>query len=222
MNTLKQRISTLVKEVLAEGEQSKQQWEGEINDFLSALRSGSSDVIAEDDLIAVEIFKSRETSNDPRYVVYEPSKDPFRLRDDHFYVQNSRPLTNEELNVIKWYAERHGLDEIVSTIEESTYNEDYLDEAVNRAFKKVLKEDKFDDLFDTKRNGNMKTKGMFGFNLQSPEGEWKNEKIIYDPNTRRMSCMGVSIVVDSNASIEENVDRLYDKLIKRGFRGEED
>ena len=222
MNILKQKISTLVKEVLTEGEQSQRQWEGEINDFLSALRSSSGDVIAENGLIAVEIFKSRETSNDPRYVVYEPSKDPFRLRDDHFCIQHSRPLTDKELNVIKWYAERHGLDEIVSTIEENTYNEDYLDEAVNRAFKKVLREDKFDDLFDTKKNGNLKTAGLFGFNLQTPEGEWTNEKIMYDPNTRRMSCMGVSIVVDSNASIEENVDRLYDKLIKRGFRGKED
>jgi len=222
MNALKRKISTLIKEVLTEGEQSKQQWEGEINDFFSALRSGSGDIITEDDLIAVEIFKSREASNDPRYVIYEPSKDPLRLRDDHFYVQRSRQLTDEELNVIKWYAERHGLDGIISAIEENTYNEDYLDEAVNRAFNKVLREDKFDDLFDTKRNGNLKTAGLFGFNLQDPEGEWRNEKIIYDPNTRRMSCMGVSIVVDSNATIEDNVDRLYDKLIKRGFRSQEE
>lgn len=222
MRSLKEHISTLVRQVLTEDERSKQQWDGEINDFISALRNNSSDVIAEDDLIAVEIFKSKETANDPRYVVYQPSKDPFRLHDDHFYVQSSRQLTDDELNTIRRFADRYGLDEIVSTIEEITYNDDYLDEAIDRAIRKLLKEDKFDDIFDTKRNGYGRTEGMFGFNLQDPDGEWKSEKIVYDPNTRRMSCMGVSIIVNPELSIDDNITMLYNKLVKRGYRGQDD
>lgn len=65
------------------------QWNDEFKMFIQGLRNGEAIEVG-DNTIAVEIFKGKTASNDPRYVTF--TKGDNRLQDDHFYIQHSQPL----------------------------------------------------------------------------------------------------------------------------------
>ena len=78
----------------------------------------------------------------------------------------------------------------------------------------------FEDDFNSTRDNFMNRRspnGMFGFEMKNSEGEWEYGDVTYDPNSNTMSCMGVSIEVDSEMSVDANLEALYDELINNGY-----
>lgn len=90
---------------------------------------------------------------------------------------------------------------------------------VSNSVKKMLKEG-FSDDFKSARDKHMSRGGMFGMEMKNQEGDWQYGNITYNPNTNKMSCMGVSIDVDPDFSVDENLQVLYDALIENGYSGE--
>lgn len=96
---------------------------------------------------------------------------------------------------------------------------DMIAESVRRALKEGFEND-----FNTARDNFHKSRGglgMFGFEMKNPEGEWEYGDITYDPNTNTMSCMGVSIEVDPDMTVDQNLEGLYEELMNQGY-GQED
>lgn len=52
---------------------------------------------------------------------------------------------------------------------------------------------------------------MFGFEMKNQEGDWEYGDITFDPNTNKMSCMGVSIDVDPESSVD-GLNPLFDTI----------
>ena len=75
----------------------------------------------------------------------------------------------------------------------------------------------FEDDFNAARDKHVGRGGMFGMELKNSEGEWQYGDVTYDPNTNTMSCMGVSIEVDPDMSIDQNLEGLYEELMNNGF-----
>ena len=75
----------------------------------------------------------------------------------------------------------------------------------------------FEDDFNAARDKHIGRGGMFGMELKNSEGEWQYGDVTYDPNTNTMSCMGVSIEVDPDMSIDQNLEGLYEELMNNGF-----
>jgi len=73
------------------------QWNDEFKMFMQGIRNGEA-IEFGDNTIAVEIFKGRTASNDPRYVMF--TKGDNRLQDDHFYIQHSQPLNPKYIREI--------------------------------------------------------------------------------------------------------------------------
>jgi len=67
---------------------------------MQGIRNGEA-IEFGDNTIAVEIFKGRTASNDPRYVTF--TKGDNRLQDDHFYIQNSPQLKPSRIREIYDY-----------------------------------------------------------------------------------------------------------------------
>lgn len=109
--------------------------------------------------------------------------------------------------------------------------ESELRQMISESVKKVLNEQKknkgiplklnesFEEDFNSARD-NFKGQ-MFGFEMKNPEGEWEYGDITYDPNTNTMSCMGVSIEVDPDMTVDQNLEGLYEELMNQGY-GQED
>jgi len=93
---LKKVIAQSAKIILKESSDTDEQWKSELKAFMNGLRKGNYDVSG--DTVYVEIWKSRTASNDPRYVSYRRGDN--RLRDDHFYIQNSPRLSRRTINAI--------------------------------------------------------------------------------------------------------------------------
>jgi DNA mismatch repair ATPase MutL len=109
-------------------------------------------------------------------------------------------------------------------------DESIVREAVRKSLMNLMNEDlkkkvneAFEDDFNVakERHLSKSPNSMFGFELKNPDGEWQYGDITFDPNTNRMSCMGVSIDVDPSLSIDQNLEGLYDELVSKGF-GDED
>lgn len=90
---------------------------------------------------------------------------------------------------------------------------------ISESVKRVLKEN-FEDDFNAARDKHIGRGGMFGMELKNSEGEWQYGDVTYDPNTNTMSCMGVSIEVDPDMSIDQNLEGLYEELMNNGFSGD--
>ena len=58
---------------------------------------------------------------------------------------------------------------------------------------------------------------LFGFEMKNPEGDWQYGDVDFDPNTMTMSCMGATIDVDPDMTVDQNLEALYDELMNRGF-----
>lgn len=93
---LKKVIAQSAKRILKESSDTDAQWKSELQAFMRGLRNGNYDVSG--DTVYVEIWKSRSASNDPRYVSYRRGDN--RLRDDHFYMQQSPRLSRRTINAI--------------------------------------------------------------------------------------------------------------------------
>lgn len=78
----------------------------------------------------------------------------------------------------------------------------------------------FEDDFNAARDKHIGRGGIFGMELKNSEGEWQYGDVTYDPNTNTMSCMGVSIEVDPDMSIDQNLEGLYEELMNNGFSGD--
>jgi len=101
---------------------------------------------------------------------------------------------------------------------------DDVDESIRRNLRNVIKE-AFEDDFKSARDEYLSRKspnGMFGFEMKDSEGEWQYGDITYDPNTNTMSCMGVSIEVDPDLSIDQNIEGLYEELVNNGYTDGDD
>lgn len=87
---------------------SEDQWEDEIRIFMNGLKSGRA-IEFGDKSIGVEwkVDLNSLYENDPRFIVFEYGD--ARLRDDHFTVQHSRRLTDDELRDIRDYMVRMGM-----------------------------------------------------------------------------------------------------------------
>ena len=83
---------------------------------------------------------------------------------------------------------------------------------ISESVRRVLNETFENDFNDTRDNFYKKRSpnGMFGFEMKNPEGEWEYGNITYDPNTNKLSCMGVSIDVDPDMTVDQNIEGLYD------------
>lgn len=94
--------------------------------------------------------------------------------------------------------------------------ESELRQMISESVRRVLNEE-FEDDFNTARDKHVGRGGMFGMELKNSEGEWQYGDVTYDPNTNTMSCMGVSIEVDPDMSIDQNLEGLYEELMNNGF-----
>lgn len=90
---------------------------------------------------------------------------------------------------------------------------------IKESVKRIINED-FKDEYDNTFNKHLSKGGMWGMEMKNPEGEWEYGDIKFDPNTNTMSCMGVSIEVDTDYSVEQNLQALYDKLVESGYDNE--
>lgn len=89
-------VKRTIKNILKESDQTDEQWKNELKAFMNGLRRG--DAIIEDNVIYVQIWKSRTASNDPRYVYFKRGGN--RLYDDHFYMKQSPRLSQRTINTI--------------------------------------------------------------------------------------------------------------------------
>lgn len=86
----------------------------------------------------------------------------------------------------------------------------------------LLKENSFGNEFEQSREQyhQRKPHGLFGFEMKNQEGEWEYGEITFNPNTNQMSCMGVSIDVDPDMTVDQNIEALYEELITQGYGNE--
>ena len=87
---------------------------------------------------------------------------------------------------------------------------------IENSVKRVLKES-FEDDFNQARDYRMSRSGMFGMKMKNSEGDWEYGEVTFDPNSNTMSCMGVSIQVDPDTTIHQNLEALYDELMNNGY-----
>jgi len=94
---------------------------------------------------------------------------------------------------------------------------------IKKSVNRILKED-FEQDFNSTRDNYLKKSpnAMFGMEMKNPEGDWQYGDVTYDPNTNTMTCMGVSIQVDPELSIDQNLEGLYEELINNGYTDGDD
>ena len=85
---------------------------------------------------------------------------------------------------------------------------------ISETVRRVLNEGFEDDYNKARQNYN---KPLWGFEMKNQEGDWQYGDITYDPNTNTMSCMGVSIEVDPEMSVDANLEALYEELMNNGY-----
>ena len=54
------------------------------------------------------------------------------------------------------------------------------------------------------------------------DGDWEYGEVSFDPNANTMSCMGVSIDVDPDMSVDANLEALYDELINNEYTDDDE
>lgn len=95
--------------------------------------------------------------------------------------------------------------------------ENDLHNIIKRSVKRILKEG-FEQDYNNARD-NFRGR-MWGFEMKNPEGDWQYGDIEYDPNAQTMSCMGVTIDVDPDMTVDQNLEALYEELMNNGFDSE--
>lgn len=89
---------------------------------------------------------------------------------------------------------------------------------IKKSIKSVLKES-FEDDYNSARDNFYSSRpgGMWGMEMKNPEGEWEYGEVRFDPKAMTMSCMGVTIDVDPDSSVDANLEELFDKLMENGY-----
>ena len=124
-----------------------------------------------------------------------------------------------------------GTNKIKNMIKESinqVYNEMVMEHKMDNSIKRSLRralmesEEGFASTFEKGRDDfyNRKPHGMFGMELKNPEGEWEYGNIEFNPNTMEMSCMGATIQVEDDWTLDEAIEVLYEELMNQGYYSE--
>lgn len=87
---------------------------------------------------------------------------------------------------------------------------------IENSVKRVLREG-FEDDFNQARDNHISRGGMFGMELKNSEGDWEYGDVTFDPNSNTMSCMGATIQVDPDMTVDQNLEALYDELMNNGY-----
>lgn len=88
---------------------------------------------------------------------------------------------------------------------------------IENSVKRVLREGFEDDFNKARDNYN---RGLFGFEMKNSEGDWEYGEVTFDPNSNTMSCMGATIQVDPDMTVDQNLEALYDELMNNGYSDE--
>lgn len=91
-----------------------------------------------------------------------------------------------------------------------------LHDIIANSVKRIIKED-FENDYNTIRDYFTSNGHMWGMEMKNRDDDWEYGEITFDPNTNQMSCMGVSIDVDPDMSVDDNLGYLYDALIEQGY-----
>lgn len=91
-----------------------------------------------------------------------------------------------------------------------------LHDIIANSVKRIIKED-FENDYNTTRDDFTSNGRMWGMEMKNRDNDWEYGEITFDPNTNQMSCMGVSIDVDPDMSVDANLECLYDALIEQGY-----
>ena len=84
---------------------------------------------------------------------------------------------------------------------------------------KQIEED-FEQDYNSAMDKKTSSGGLWGMELKNQEGDWEYGDVTYDPSTQTMSCMGVSIDVDPDMTVDQNLEGLYDELMNKGYTAE--
>lgn len=84
---------------------------------------------------------------------------------------------------------------------------------------KALHEDFATD-YNTAVDNKLSQGGMWGFEMKNPEGDWEYGDVKFDVNSMTMTCMNVTIQVDPDMTVDQNLEALYDKLLEAGYGDE--
>ena len=84
---------------------------------------------------------------------------------------------------------------------------------------KALHED-FTTDYNTAVDNKFSRGGMWGFEMKNPEGDWEYGDVKFDVNSMTMTCMNVTIQVDHEMTVDQNLEALYDKLLEAGYGNE--
>lgn len=116
---------------------TEDQWRDETEIFMNGLRTGDF-IEFGNRSIGVE-WRAGGNSNDPRFIVFEFGD--ARLRDDHFYIQHSPRLSDDQLKDIRDVMVRMGMVTKEEFDMEYGLNiQDYYESVVRRITKKVIDE----------------------------------------------------------------------------------
>lgn len=100
----------------------------------------------------------------------------------------------------------------------SQLDESRLRNVINKTVKRVLRESFEDDYNSVKdKFYSSRPNGMWGMEMKNSEGDWEYGEVSFDPKSMTMSCMGATINVDPDLSVDANLEGLYDKLIEQGY-----
>lgn len=98
-------------------------------------------------------------------------------------------------------------------------NEENLHRLIEGCVNKALKEG-FETDYNAAMNKKLSRNGMWGMELKNPEGEWEYDDVNFSPNDMTMSCMGATIQVDPDMSVDQNLEALHEKLMELGYDSE--
>ena len=88
---------------------------------------------------------------------------------------------------------------------------------INGCVQNALKES-FEDDYNKARNNYKRP--CWGFEMKNQEGDWEYGDVTFDPKSMTMSCMGVTIDVDTDMSVDANLEGLYEELLNNGYTAE--
>lgn len=95
--------------------------------------------------------------------------------------------------------------------------EENLHRLINGCVKKALRENFEDDYNKARNNYN---RPCWGFEMKNQEGDWEYGDVTFDPKSMTMSCMGATIDVDPDMTVDQNLEKLYDELLNSGYTAE--
>lgn len=96
--------------------------------------------------------------------------------------------------------------------------EDDVYNIVSRAARRIIKEN-FEDNYNKARE--KCDRPCWGFEMKDEEGDWCYGDVTFDPTTMKMTCMGISITVDENNTVDQALETLYEELMNNGYTNEE-